>query len=97
MGTGAVGAQPGEDGPGDLDDRSWELTWSDEFDDERIDTDVWSFETGGGCGEDGTLGDCRWGNMESQYYTDGDNAWIEDGAVWVDVEQQLNEAPVPRH
>ncbi|AMX02459.1 family 16 glycosylhydrolase [Microbulbifer thermotolerans] len=41
------------------------LVWSDEFD--TIDMNNWSFETGGG----------GWGNNELQYYTNGQNAFIE--------------------
>ncbi|WP_341938387.1 family 16 glycosylhydrolase [Marinimicrobium sp. C2-29] len=44
---------------------STQPAWSDEFD--TIDTDNWAFETGGQ----------GWGNQELQYYTDGDNAYIE--------------------
>lgn len=40
-------------------------TWSDEFD--GINTNSWSFETGGG----------GWGNSELQYYTNGNNAYIQ--------------------
>ncbi|WP_347332595.1 family 16 glycosylhydrolase [Marinimicrobium locisalis] len=42
-----------------------QLVWSDEFD--TINTNHWTFETGG----------WGWGNQELQYYTDGDNAYIE--------------------
>lgn len=44
---------------------SGQPTWSDEFD--TLDTENWTFETGGQ----------GWGNQELQYYTDGDNAYIE--------------------
>lgn len=54
------GDDGGDDGGG-----SEQPVWSDEFD--TIDTDTWSFETGGE----------GWGNQELQYYTDGDNAYIE--------------------
>ncbi|RZA01406.1 MAG: glycosyl hydrolase family protein, partial [Moraxellaceae bacterium] len=40
-------------------------TWSDEFD--SINSNVWTFETGGG----------GWGNNERQYYTGGQNASIQ--------------------
>lgn len=41
------------------------VTWGDEFD--TINTNVWNFETGGG----------GWGNNELQYYTNGNNAYIQ--------------------
>lgn len=41
------------------------LVWGDEFD--TIDRNTWNFEVGGG----------GWGNNELQYYTNGDNAFIE--------------------
>ncbi|MDQ2077056.1 carbohydrate-binding protein [Marinimicrobium sp. ABcell2] len=44
-----------------------QLVWSDEFD--TIDHNNWTFETGNG--------DWGWGNGELQYYTDGDNAFIQ--------------------
>lgn len=40
-------------------------TWSDEFN--NINTGNWSFETGGG----------GWGNSELEYYTNGNNAYIQ--------------------
>lgn len=77
------------DVPDDLDGRQWQLVWSDEFEGETIDTDTWTFETGGGCGEGGQLDtDCTWGNQESQYYTDGDNAWIEDGTLVLEAREE---------
>lgn len=48
-----------------LDQRNWELTWSDEFDAEAgtlPDAAKWAFDIG--TGQDG------WGNREFQYYTD---------------------------
>lgn len=46
------------------------VTWSDEFD--TINTNTWNFETGGG----------GFGNNEREYYTNGQNAFIQyDGAA----------------
>jgi len=68
-------------------DRSWELTWADEFDGSI--NDAWSHETGGGCGEDAGLDtDCTWGNEEAQYYTAGDNAWVEDGSLVIEAREE---------
>ena len=46
----------------------WELVWSDEFD--IIDKSVWTFEVG-------NKDNNGWGNQELQYYTNGQNAFIE--------------------
>ncbi len=56
----------------------YRFVWSDEFEGEEIDTDVWTFETGGH----------GWGNYESQFYTDrttgeNRNAYVEDGALHI--------------
>jgi len=48
-----------------LEERSWNLVWSDEFDGEAGESpssDSWSFDIG--------TGDNGWGNQEFQYYTD---------------------------
>lgn len=51
-----------ENGSGTPDEQ---LVWNDEFD--TINGNHWTFETGGG----------GWGNQELQYYTGGDNAYIQ--------------------
>ena len=51
---------------------SWKLVWSDEFDGDSLNTDVWTRETGGS----------GWGNNELQYYTDRtDNSYVSDGTL----------------
>ncbi len=51
-----------------------ELVWSDEFDEDTIDTAKWNFEIG-----NGTNG---WGNNESEYYTNlTENARIDSGKL----------------
>lgn len=50
----------------------WALVWSDEFNDNKLDSNKWSYET-----------DC-WGggNEERQCYTDAeDNIWVKDGIL----------------
>ena len=39
--------------------RTYELIWSDEFNDANINANKWNIETGGG----------GWGNKEAEYYT----------------------------
>ena len=51
---------------------SWKLVWSDEFDGDSLNTDVWTRETGGS----------GWGNNELQYYTDRtENSYVSDGTL----------------
>ncbi|WP_226023135.1 glycoside hydrolase family 16 protein [Halomicrobium salinisoli] len=90
VGTGVASGQSDEaSAPPAPDGATWELTWSDEFDGDSIDESTWTFETGPGCGENGELGTtCNWGNEEGQYYTDGDNAWIEDGALVIEAREE---------
>lgn len=54
----------------------WELTWSDEFEGEVVDTTKWTYD----------VGDWGWGNNELQYYTvaDPNNARIEDGSLVIE-------------
>ncbi|AGN00345.1 glucan endo-1,3-beta-D-glucosidase [Salinarchaeum sp. Harcht-Bsk1] len=73
-----------------LDDTSWRLTWNDEFDQGSIDTSTWTFEVGGGCGEHQRHDtDCTWGNREEQYYTDGDNAWLQNDRLVIEARAEL--------
>ncbi|AGB40279.1 beta-glucanase/beta-glucan synthetase [Halobacteroides halobius DSM 5150] len=62
----------------------WELVWSDEFNGDKINKDNWSFEVGNGH-KQGIPG---WGNGELQYYTDGDNAKIEDGKLVITAKEE---------
>jgi beta-glucanase (GH16 family) len=58
-----------------LDDRNWELTWSDEFDGQAgssPDASTWNFDIG--TGQDG------WGNQELQYYTNRPSNVSLDGS-----------------
>ena len=54
--------------PPSIDTATYQLAWSDEFDDASINTSVWNFETGGS----------GWGNHEQEYYQP-QNAAIENG------------------
>jgi hypothetical protein len=57
----------------------WALLWSDEFDtDGPVDRTKWNFQTGGG----------GWGNNESQYYTNGNNAAKLGGNLILDVKKE---------
>ena len=83
------GVDSGSDNYPNLDGNSWSLTWNDEFDTGSLDTSNWQSETGGGCGQGGRLGtSCSWGNQEEQYYTDGDNAWVENGRLIIEAREE---------
>lgn len=54
----------------------WRLVWHDEFDDEFINPDYWTYDLGAG----------GWGNGEAQYYTDRPrNARLEDGFLVIEL------------
>ena len=61
----------------------WNIVWSDEFNGNSINTNVWAFETGTGC-----PGLCGWGNNELQYYTSRTNNAYESGGLLHIVAQQ---------
>lgn len=56
----------------------WDLVWYDEFEGTEVDLTKWNFETGGH----------GWGNGEAQYYTNGDNASVEDGCLIIEARQE---------
>ncbi len=61
----------------------WQLVWSQEFDEETIDTSVWNFEIGNGHAK----GIPGWGNAELEYYAT-DNAFIEDGCLVIEAREE---------
>jgi len=60
-------------------DPRWKLVWSDEFDSTKIDTTKWKYDIGNNNG---------WGNGEWQYYTEGKNAWIENGMLVIEARNE---------
>lgn len=57
----------------------YELVWSDEFDvDGSLDSTKWGYDVGGQ----------GWGNNELQYYTNGLNAWAEDGKMIIEARKE---------
>lgn len=61
-------------------DKTWQLVWSDEFDEDHLNEERWSYQYGTGQ-EQGLTG---WGNNELQYYTDREeNVYIEDGMLYI--------------
>ncbi|GAA4080946.1 carbohydrate binding domain-containing protein [Amphibacillus indicireducens] len=61
----------------DVTDSDWKLVWSDEFDEDEINMDNWSFDHP----ENGRY------NQEIQSYTE-DNAWIEDGKLFIEAREE---------
>ena len=61
----------------------WNIVWSDEFNSNSINTNVWTFETGNGCPNL-----CGWGNNELEYYTSRTNNAYESGGFLHIVAQQ---------
>lgn len=58
----------------DEDTLTYELVWSDEFDYEGLPDDTkWGYDVGGS----------GWGNGELQYYTEGENVYVEDGFMTI--------------
>lgn len=62
----------------------WELVWSQDFDGQIIDRNVWNFEIGNGHSK----GIPGWGNAELEYYTDGENAYIENGVLVIEARKE---------
>ena len=63
---------------------TWQLVWSDEFNQEEIDESKWSFQIGTGS----QYGLWGWGNGESQYYR-SENATIDDGKLIIEAKQEV--------
>lgn len=72
---GAVGSAPPTATPSG---GTWQLVWSDEFNGSTINTSNWNFEVGGH----------GWGNNELQYYTNGQNAYISNGALVIEARKE---------
>ena len=62
----------------------WQLIWAQEFDGKTIDRNVWNFEVGNGHSK----GIPGWGNAEAEYYTDGENAYIENGILVIEARKE---------
>ena len=64
----------------DKDNMDYRLVWSDEFEYEGApDEEKWGYE----------VGDEGWGNNELQYQTKGDNAWVENGNLVIELRKEL--------
>jgi beta-glucanase (GH16 family) len=62
----------------------YSLTWSDEFNNNTLDSSKWTFENGDGC-----PGICGWGNNELEYYTDRkENLYFQDGKMIIKAKKE---------
>lgn len=66
----------------DTENMDYRLVWSDEFDYEgKPDASKWGYDVGGE----------GWGNQELQYYTEDNNAWVEDGRLVIEARKEEKE------
>lgn len=61
----------------------WELIFADEFNGNKLDTNIWSYQNGTGA-EYGLNG---WGNDEEQYYMD-DNISVSEGTLTIEAKKE---------
>ncbi len=55
------------------------LAWSDEFSGAALNQADWNYELGDGCPNN-----CGWGNNELEWYTAGDNLYMQDGKMIIE-------------
>lgn len=68
-------------------EEQWELIWSDEFEDDALDTSKWDYQIGTGA-EYGLQG---WGNDEAQYYSK-DNVSVGKGVLSIEAKPDTSNA-----
>jgi beta-glucanase (GH16 family) len=57
----------------------WEVKWYEDFQEDGAPNPAhWNFQTGGG----------GWGNNEVQFYTNGENAWVENGNLIIEARRE---------
>jgi Glycosyl hydrolases family 16/Calx-beta domain len=57
----------------------YSLAWQDEFNGSSLNLADWNYETGDGCPNN-----CGWGNNELEWYTAGDNLFMQEGKVIIE-------------
>lgn len=57
----------------------YNLAWNDEFNGAALNQADWNYETGDGCPNN-----CGWGNNELEWYTAGDNLYMQDGKMIIE-------------
>jgi len=63
--------------------QNWQLVWSDEFDDDTLNTDKWSYMIGDGS----DFGIPGWGNNELQYYQE-ENITVGEGLMTITAKRE---------
>jgi beta-glucanase (GH16 family) len=61
----------------------YNLVWADEFNGNALDLTSWNFETGDGCPNV-----CGWGNNELEWYTAGDNLYMQRGKMIIEARRE---------
>ncbi|MCU0381379.1 MAG: family 16 glycosylhydrolase [Chitinophagaceae bacterium] len=59
------------------------LVWADEFDGNALNLSDWNFETGDGCPNV-----CGWGNNELEWYTNGENLYLQRGKLIIEARNE---------
>lgn len=59
------------------------LVWADEFNGTSVNTSDWNYEEGDGCPNL-----CGWGNNELEFYTAGNNASVQSGALVIEARKE---------
>jgi hypothetical protein len=59
------------------------LVWADEFNGSALNTSDWNFEVGDGCPNV-----CGWGNNELEWYTNGNNLYLQRGKLIIEARQE---------
>lgn len=57
----------------------YNLVWADEFNGSALNTSDWNFEVGDGCPNV-----CGWGNNELEWYTNGNNLYLQRGKLIIE-------------
>lgn len=61
----------------------YNLVWADEFNGSALNTADWNFEVGDGCPNV-----CGWGNNELEWYTNGNNLYLQRGKLIIEARQE---------
>jgi beta-glucanase (GH16 family) len=60
----------------------YSLVWADEFNGSTMDMGSWNYNVGDGCPN------CGWGNNELEYYTAGENLYLQDGKMIIEARSE---------
>ena len=71
-------------GGDEMKQNEWKLIWSEEFDGDTLNTEIWKFDIGNGH----SRWNPGWGNGELEYYTEGDNIYLENGMLVIEARKE---------